>query len=102
MTAINTIHTYHYEEDHSGKGNRVWFGETIDIANTVVIQGDSLEEIQNACFEAIRRWPMLPANTEFDLIPILDELDDFGGTEGDVQLCTRVPFDTSTMEACPF
>lgn len=70
-------------------GNRLWFGDS-DFSGSVKIMGDDLAALDRAAQRAISRQGFDPA-TEFVLIPILDELDDVGGQEGDVMLCVNSP-----------
>jgi hypothetical protein len=70
------------------KGNRLWFGNTIDPDNTVTFEGDTDEDFFNAAREAISRMgDAIGEDIGFYAVPILDEFDWAGGQEGDVGLC---------------
>jgi len=70
-----------------GSGNRLWFGDFHDIEFTEELEGDTEQALLNAVQTAFSRLTKnLPDNIRFELIPILDELDNFGGQEGDVLL----------------
>ena len=70
-----------------GSGNRLWFGDVFDIDFTEELDGDTEQDLLNAVQRAFSRLTKnFPDNVRFELIPILDELNNFGGQEGDVLL----------------
>jgi hypothetical protein len=70
-----------------GAGNRLWFGDVHDIEFTEELEGDTEQDLLNAVQRVFSRLTNnFPENIHFELIPILDELDNFGGQEGDVLL----------------
>lgn len=70
-----------------GSGNRLWFGDVLDIEFTEELDGDTEQALLNAIHRAFSRLSKnSPDNIRYELIPVLDELDNFGGQEGDVLL----------------
>ena len=96
----NLVFNFQEESEFACKGNRVWFGTSLE-NGTVEIRGNDTESTACAVHEAIFRLygRFVPATTRFELIPILDELDAYGGSEGDLQLSA---FDISDPKTWPW
>lgn len=81
--------------DFYGKGNRLWFGDSVNPCMSVIFEGETEEDFFNAAREAITSMTNVIGDTiGFYALPILDELWECGGKEGDVLLCT---YDTAAQ-----
>ena len=87
IIAKNIITNFQEVAGTFGAGNRLWFGDFFDLEFTEEFKGESEQDFFDAAQRALDRADkMIPDHIRFECIYVLDELNKFGGDEGDVQI----------------